>query len=504
VAYNARRCPNAPALENADTGAAQTWAQTEDRVGRMASVLAERLSVGPGDRVVLLTDNDPRVVEVQFACWRLGAVFVPLNFRLASAELAHCLTDAEPAALIHDASWAELAYEAMADAGSIHIGSWGGVDSGVDIDAAIESASHRGTASVYSLDQPAQLLYTSGTSGRPKGAICTLGTLIWHSLNIAGPCAVSGEGDRHLAALPLFHAGGLNGVTNPVLLGGGCVQVAARFVPQQCLDLLGDPAKRVTHFSGPPFAYLAMSQLPGFDHADFSFMRYGQLGGGYLERDMAEEYAKRGAHLLSTYGATEMGPSVTSVTTARALDKIGSCGFPVQHTQIRLVKEDGADAEQGEVGEMWVRGPAITPGYWGRDPATDPSFADGWFRSGDALWTDEDGFFFLTGRYQEMYKSGGENVFTAEVEDLLIRHPDIVEVGIIGVPHPKWSQTGRAVIVARQGTNPTVESIADFASGKLAKYKLPTSVVLTDALPRTGSGKLARAKLKETFGGDIR
>jgi len=265
--------------------------------------------------------------------------------------------------------------------------------------------------------------------------------------------------------------------------------------------LLGDPANRVTHFSAPPVAYLAMSQLPGFDMADFSFMRYGQLGGGYLERDMAQEYAKRGVCLLSSYGATEMGPSVTSATTASALDKIGSCGFPVQHTQIRLVKEDGTDAEQGEVGEVWVRGPAITPGYWKRDPATDPSFSDGWFRSGDAMRTDEDGFFFMTGRYKEMYKSGGENVFTAEVEDLLVGHPDIVEIAIVAVPHPKWGQTGRAVVVAREGTNPTVESIVGFATGKLAKYKLPTSVVLTDVLPRTGSGKLARAALREIFGG---
>lgn len=500
VAYNARRYPNAPALENADTGAAQSWAQTEDRVGRMAAVLADRLGVGPGDRVALLTDNDPRVLEVQFACWRLGAVFVPLNFRLAAPELQFCLTDAEPAALIYDRAWAELAHGAAAGAGPLKTASWGGVEAEVDLDVALESAVHRSATNTLTLDEPAQLLYTSGTTGRPKGAICTLGTVIWHCLNIAGPAAVSGEGDRHLAALPLFHAGGLNGVTNPVLLGGGCVQVAARFAPRQCLELLGDPAHRVTHFSGPPFAYLAMSQLPGFDRADFAFLRYGQLGGGYLERDMAEAYAERGVHLLSSYGATEMGPSVTSMTRTSALDKIGSCGFPVQHTQVRLVTEDGTDAAQGEIGEVWVRGPAITPGYWKRDPATDPSFSEGWFRSGDAMRVDEDGFFFMTGRYKEMYKSGGENVFTAEVEDLLLEHPGIEEIGIIGVRHPKWGETGRAVVVTRGAATPTVESIVAFAGPKLAKYKLPTSVVITDALPRTGSGKLARARLREMFG----
>lgn len=500
MAFNARRHPDAPALENADTGASQTWAETEDRVGRMAAALADRLMIGSGDRVALLADNDPRTLEMQFACWRLGAVFVPLNYRLTPPELALCVTDAEPKAIVYDRSWAELAHQVMARTGSITTASWGGVESGLDLDAAVRTGPHRGPDIGHRLDQPAQLLYTSGTTGRPKGAICTLNALIWHAWNTAGPAVVSGEGDRHLAALPLFHAGGLNGVTNPVLLSGGCVRVAARFVPEQCLGLLGDPGNRLTHFSGPPFAYLAMSQLAEFDKADFSFMRYGQLGGGYLELDMADEYAQRGVRLLSCYGATEMGPSVTSMTVTAALNKIGSCGLPVQHTQVRLVKENGAEAAQGETGEVWVRGPAITPGYWKRDPATDPSFSDGWFRSGDAMVADEDGFFFMVGRYKEMYKSGGENVFTAEVEDLLIDHPDIIEIGIIGVPHARWGETGCAVIVAREGAKPTLESLRAFVGDKLAKYKLPTSLVLADSLPRTGSGKLARVKLKEMLG----
>jgi fatty-acyl-CoA synthase len=499
VAYNAHRYPGEPSLENADTGEAWTWRQTEDRVGRLAAVLSDRLGVRSGDRVAVLAANHPRQLEIQFACWRVGAVFVPLNWRLAAAELQHCLGDAEPAVLVHDTAWAELAHQVGPAAGVSCFAGWGGAGSGLDLDAEADAAAHRPASGENSLDQPAQLLYTSGTTGRPKGAICTLSTLIWHSLNIAGPANVSGAGDRHFASLPLFHAGGLNGVTNPVLLGGGCVRVAARFDPAQTLAQLGDPSAGVTHFSGPPFAYLSMASLPEFDRADFTGMRYGQLGGGYLDGEMAGAYAARGIELLSTYGATEMGPSVTSMTPGAAAGKIGSCGFPVQHTQVRLVDSSGADVAAGEVGEVWVRGPAITPGYWRHDPGScfEPG---GWFRSGDAMKVDEDGFFSMTGRFKDMYKSGGENVFAAEVEDVLIGHPDVAEIGIVGIPDPKWGEVGRAVVVAKPGTEPTLESIVAYGGARLARYKLPKSVVLVEELPRNGAGKVVKARLRQLHG----
>jgi fatty-acyl-CoA synthase len=501
AAYNAARYPDHPSLEDTETGEAWTWRQTEDRVGRLAAVLADRLGVSGGDRVAVLGHNHVRQLELQLACWRLGAVFVPLNWRLASGEIEHCLRDAEPTVLAHDAACAEQAVAGAAATGlTDRLASWGGIGSGLDLDGEASAAAPRSPTGDTSLDQPAQLLYTSGTTGRPKGAICTLNTIIWHSLNIAEPAAITGPGDRHLASLPLFHAGGLNGVTNPVLLRGGCVRVAARFDPAQTLALLGDPSHGMTHFSGPPFAYLSMAALPEFDGADFSAMRYGQLGGGYLEGELAAEYAKRGVHLLSCYGATEMGPSVTSMTVSAAAHKVGSCGFPVQHAQIRLVDESGTDVEPGQVGELWVRGPAITPGYWRIDPEScfEPG---GWFRSGDAMRVDADGFYFMTGRFKDMYKSGGENVFAAEVEDVLVGHPDVAEIAIIGIPDPKWGELGRAVVVPRAGAAVTVEDLAGFAGDQLARYKLPRSVVLTGELPRNGAGKVVKARVKELYGG---
>jgi fatty-acyl-CoA synthase len=228
-------------------------------------------------------------------------------------------------------------------------------------------------------------------------------------------------------------------------------------------------------------------------------MRYGQLGGGYLEGELAGEYAARGVSLLSTYGATEMGPSVTSMTVAAAAGKVGSCGFPLQHTQVRLVDESGVDVAPGEIGEVWVRGPAITPGYWRQDPATcfEPG---GWFRSGDAMRVDSDGFFYMTGRFKDMYKSGGENVFAAEVEDVLEGHPDVVEVGIVGIPDPKWGETGLAVVVPRPDARVSLESIVDFGAAQLARYKLPKRLVLVDELPRNGAGKVVKARLRVMYG----
>ena len=498
VDHNARRYPDLPALESVDTGSTQNWAQTEYRVSRLAGVLADRLGVRRGDRVAVLATNDPRLLELQFACWRLGAVFVPLNWRLTPTELASLLTDAEPALLVHDARWADVT---SALAGQVPaLACWGTRDGPLDLDSALDGARACPASLDNFLDQPAQLLYTSGTTGQPKAAITTFGTLIWNALNIAGPARVTGEGDRHLAALPLFHAGGLNGITNPVLLGGGCVRTAASFEPERTLTLLGAPSSGITHFSGAPVMYLMMSRLPGFEGADFGRMRYGQLGGGYLEGELAGRYAERGVHLLPSYGATEMGPSVTSMTVSAAPHKIGSCGFPVQHTQLRLVDDDGQDVAAGEAGEVWVRGPSILPGYWRRDRNSDPSFSNGWFRSGDAMRMDSDGFCYITGRFKDMYKSGGENVFAAEVEDVLVGHPDIAEIGIIGVSDPKWGEVGRAVVVARPGTTVTPESIAAYGAAKLARFKLPHSVVCVEALERNSSGKVVKDTLRKKYG----
>ena len=304
---------------------------------------------------------------------------------------------------------------------------------------------------------------------------------------------------RHLAMLPFFHAAGLNAITNPVLMNGGRVVVARRFDPELAVRTISDPANRMTHFSGAPAMYQVMADQP--DHGDYSTMVLGQVGGGYLAPDLMNGFAERGLICCSGYGATEMGPSATNVPPADALRKPTSLGIPVQHTHLRVVNEDGEDAAVGEIGEVWVSGPAITKGYWRRDVDVDGAFHDGWFRSGDAVRADDDGFLYMTGRFKDMYKSGGENVFMAEVEAVLIEHPAVTEVAIIGVRDARWGEVGRAVVVPAAGSEVDLESIRQFCAPRLAKFKIPASVVVLDEpLPRNVTGKVIKAELRSRFG----
>jgi fatty-acyl-CoA synthase len=499
VAYHAQVRPASIAIESLETGEVVSWALFEDRVARLAGVLATEFGVRQGDRVAVLAENDAMVLYVQFACFRIGAMFVPYSWRLAAPELEFCCKDIEPAVLLHDGPYAELAHSLAAATGVPRVGGWGGADgSSADLSEQLAGAEPLRARRLNLLDDTAQLLYTSGTTGMPKAAICTFASLVTHAANVTLPMTITTE-SRHLAMLPFFHAAGINAITNPVLMNGGCVVVSRRFDPEQAVRLISDPANRMTHFSGAPAMYQVMA--PQADHGDYSTMVLGQVGGGYLAPDLMNGFAERGLICCSGYGATEMGPSATNVPPAEALRKPTSLGIPVQHTHLRVVTEDGDDAAVGEIGEVWVSGPAITKGYWRRDVDVDGAFHEGWFRSGDAVRADEDGFLYMTGRFKDMYKSGGENVFMAEVEAVLIEHPAIAEVAIIGVRDARWGEVGRAVVVATAGSQIDLESISQFCAPRLARFKIPASVVVLDEpLPRNVTGKVIKAELRTRFG----
>lgn len=500
VAYHARVRGDAIAIESLETGEEVSWALFEDRVARLAGVLAGEFGVRQGDRVAVLAENDVMVLYLQFACFRIGAMFVPYSWRLAAPELEFCCKDIEPAVLLHDRPYAELAHSLVEATGVPRIGGWDAGDGGssADLRELLAQAEPLRARRLNLLDDTAQLLYTSGTTGMPKAAICTFASLVTHAANVTLPMTITSE-SRHLAMLPFFHAAGLNAITNPVLINGGRVVVARRFDPELAVRTISDPANRMTHFSGAPAMYQVMAGQP--DHGDYSTMVLGQVGGGYLAPDLMNGFAERGLICCSGYGATEMGPSATNVPPADALRKPTSLGIPVQHTHLRVVNEDGEDAAVGEIGEVWVSGPAITKGYWRRDVDIDGAFHDGWFRSGDAVRADDDGFLYMTGRYKEMYKSGGENVFMAEVEAVLIEHPAVTEVAIIGVRDARWGEVGRAVVVPAAGSEVDLESIRQFCAPRLAKFKIPASVVVLDEpLPRNVTGKVIKAELRSRFG----
>ncbi len=497
VAANAARWPHADALENADTGRAITWAELEDLVARTAGALADGLGVAKADRIAVLADNDIRFFVLQFAAMRLGAILVPLNWRLSPAELAVLCKDCAPRVLVHDETHAAHALALAGDVGCAAI-AWAVGDDG-SLDALVEVGRPVSDPAVRSLTDPTHILYTSGTTGLPKGALVTAETLTWQTFNVARVDAIAGPGDRLLCPLPLFHAGGLNTLANPILISGGCVAVPSRFEPQQCLDLLGNPARGFTHFGSVPTMYQMMSDLPAFADADFRAMRHMQVAGGIASQALLDIWSARGVELQVHYGGTEMGPAITAMPRDAVRSKVGSCGYPVAHTRVRLVTPDGVDAEVGQIGEVWIQGRSVTPGYFENPAASEASFVDGWFCTGDAARADADGFLYLVDRYKDMYKSGGENVFPAEVERLLLEHPSIAEATVIGVPDDRWGESGVAVVVRRDDADLTPQSLAQFCGERLARYKLPREVVVVSSLPRNATGKIVKADIRSRY-----
>ena len=312
--------------------------------------------------------------------------------------------------------------------------------------------------------------------------------------------ALTGYGSKYLNPLPLFHAGGLTTLAAPIHRSGGCVAVARRFDPEQCLAWLSDPAHGVTHFNAPPIMWQAMSELPAFDDADLSRMHHAHVAGSVMPVELFTRWHERGLGIQQHYGGTEMGPSATALPAADVVRKIGSCGLPVMHTRVRLVDESGVDVPTGQPGEIWLDGPSVTPGYWQRGRPAE-SFDGPWFRTGDGATRDDDGYLFIADRLKDMFKSGGESVFPAEIERVLMELPSVAEVAVIGVPDARWGEVGMAIVVPNDGAEVSLDDVSTKLDGRLARYKIPKSLRSVDALPRNVLGKVDKKALRAQYGG---
>ena len=310
------------------------------------------------------------------------------------------------------------------------------------------------TAHPTTHDTPLTIMYTSGTTGRPKGAVITQGMTFWNAVNCVEFYRL-GVDMINLAFLPLFHTGGLNVFANPGFHFGGTTLVVRSFDPAECLRLLTDPDVGVTHFIGVPANYLFMSQVPAFEEASFPTIKAASVGGSPTPLPLIQTWESKGLPLQQAYGMTETSPLVLALKPEDCSVKIGSAGLPALHTEVRIVDDDGNDVPVGETGELWVRGPNITPGYWNRPDANEDSFTDGFLHTGDAARQDEDGFYYVVDRWKDMYISGGENVYPAEVESVIFELPEVAEVAVIGVPDEKWVEVGRALVVLKEGPRST-------------------------------------------------
>jgi fatty-acyl-CoA synthase len=473
-------------------GRRYSYAELDAEVGRWAAHLAEVLA--PGARVALLARNSVVHLVLFYACARAGAVFVPLNWRLPAKELAALLADCAPERLFVDDEFRGAGEEAARLAGI-----------GADrvIASTASPAPAKATPVLAPADAPATLLYTSGTTGRPKGVIITRRSAFFGAYNFMQVGSLTTESVL-LADAPLFHVVGLLAVMHAGLGAGGTVLVSDRFVPAVTLQRLSDPALGVTHYFCVPQMAQAMKDEPGFAETDLSHLKGLFTGGAPMPPSLTLAYLDRRVPMSNGFGMSEAGTVMhvpPDLEVARA--KLGAAGVPAPAVEVRLVRQDGYDAETGEVGEVWLRGPGVSPGYWNQPDATAAAFADGWFRTGDAARQDEDGVYFLVDRWKDMYITGGENVYPAEVEAALHELEGVRDVAVVGVPDARWGESGCAFVVRAPGSALDAAAVIAFCGRHLAGYKRPSAVRFVDTLPRTASGKIQKDALRRAFAAEI-
>ncbi|WP_022930545.1 class I adenylate-forming enzyme family protein [Patulibacter americanus] len=472
-------------------GEATTYGTLDARSERLAAGLRARGLV-PGDRVASLTANRPEHVELLLACAKAGLALVPCNWRLTVPELRDQLGDAEPALLLVDPEHAAKAAELGVPTATLDRE---GLDALADRtrDGVVPAAAavHEPVAD----DAPLLIVYTSGTTGRPKGAVLTHANCFWTNLALDRTVPI-GHDDVVLAVLPQFHVGGWNVQPLLALWAGATLVLERRFDAERALGLIA--SEGVTTMMGVPANYAAMADAAGFAAADLRTLRSAVVGGAAMPESLLATFAARGVAIVQGYGLTEAAPNVLCLAPEDAVTHAGWAGRPYPHVEVALRDPQGGGLLEGPgTGELVVRGPSVFPGYW-RDPeATAATFAGGWLLTGDLAERDATGRYAIRGRRKEIYISGGENVAPAEVERVLAAHPAVAEAAVVGVPDARWGETGAAFVVPAAGATVDPAGLRAFAAERLATFKVPRTVAVVEALPRTALGKVQRAALRE-------
>ena len=499
LAKRAQLSPDKPALIDTATGRRYTYAQFHERASRLGEFLRDEWAIRPGDRVAILAPNSTDYFEALYACAKVGAILVCLNWRLAVPELEAIVHDSAPRALIYDPQFAGAAHALLGHTSIEHLICVG--DTSPDGEWAYEMALSQASGQPIvmpprGLDEVWHILYTAGTTGRSKGVLQTFGMVLYNALNIGLGIDLTSQ-DVSLNLLPCFHTGGLNMYANPTFHVGGTAIIQKAFEPAETLRLLSTQA---TAFFGVAAIYLFMSQHPDFANTDLSHVRSWASGGSALPTSLLELYARRGIVIQQGFGMTETGPTVFLVDKEHALSKGGSVGKPQMHVQVRIVDGHGADLPPNQPGELLIKGPGVTPGYWQLPEVTATAIEAGWLHSGDVARADDEGYYFIVDRIKDMFISGGENVYPAEVENVIFQMPEVADVTVVGVPDPRWQEVGKAVVVVKEGMVLTEEQVLAFCRSKLAHYKIPKSVAFVQQLPRNPAGKVLKQEVRKWFG----
>ncbi|MCS6843934.1 MAG: long-chain fatty acid--CoA ligase [Caldilineales bacterium] len=500
LTHRARLTPSREALLELETGRRFTYADLNERACRLANFMAG-LGVGPGDRVSILAHNGVVYLDLFYGLGKIGAIFTPLNWRLTAAELSYIVGDCTPTALVVGPEFAGVWAELRQRVDIPHVIRLGGaeVPGALDYDAGLAAASSaEPRRPLLDGESPYCILYTSGTTGKPKGAVLPHRQILWNCINTVASWGLS-ERDVSPVLTPLFHAGGLFAFMTPLFYVGGRIVLAKGFDAEQSLRVIEQ--ERCTVILGVPTLFQMWLDASNFAQADFSAVHFFISGGAPLPVPLVEAWrSQKPVVFRQGYGLTEVGPNCFSMTDEESFRKTGSVGKPIFHSQMRLVDPaTGADVPAGQTGELLIRGPHVCTGYWRNPEATAKSLVDGWFHTGDMARMDEDGFYYIVGRFKDMIISGGENVYAAEVEAVFRDHPAVQDAALIGMPDPKWGEVGLMVVVLKAGKTASEEELRQFCAGRLARYKVPKRVVFVDALPVSPYGKVMKSELRRRF-----
>lgn len=520
----ARLSPEKTALACVATGRRFTYRELNDRAIRCARLWLEQCHLAKGDRVGILAKNRVEFLDAFFAAGKSGIILVPLNVRLTAVELGVIIKSSGLKALFYDGELADKVVELKREpAIESQIAHWIALDppldpSDLNYNKCLQAFSSADwTRTPCDPEDTYCLLYTSGTTGKPKGVMIPHRMVAWNGYNTAVNWQLR-ESDVSPVFTPLYHAGGLTAFLVPIFVAGGTIVLHRDFDVHEVWHTI--ESEKCTVMLGVPTIYRMLLDAPecgkfdpnhaDLNHANLSHVRWFISGGAPLPTDLVEAYRNRGVVLKQGYGLTEVGVNCFSMSSEEAIGKIGSIGKPMMFTEARIIDSEGQPVSSGQPGELCLRGPHVCKGYW-QDPVATAASLDeaGWLHTGDIVRSDEEGFFYIVGRSKDMFISGGVNVYPAEIEAELLRHPDVADAAVIGVPHPTWGEVGVAFVVLKEmvpkaivpaaKASPSLDELAGFLAGKLAKYKLPREFIFVESLPRTAYGKVVKSELRELF-----
>lgn len=502
AARRAELTPDKLALHELESGERVTYRELDRRANLFAEAM-QRQGLQRGDRIAILCHNCAAFFEIMFGCAKAGLILVPLNWRQTKSELVPLLEDCAARLLIHDNATADLALALVEEWRTPLLSILTATEPVTPGSYQALLAEGRGDVE-FPQERPADdiwyLLYTSGTTGMPKAVQQTFG-MAWANYINFGQAIDLTSSDITPNYLPLFHTAGINLLTMPTLIAGGTVRIMPKFDAETLLALIDQG--ELTALLAVPAVYQALSLHPDFAETDFSKMRSWSSGGAPMPNDLVRLYADRGAMICQGYGMTETGPTVFLMDRENVLNKLGSIGKPHIMSRVRVVDLNGDDLPTGEAGELLIKGSNVTTGYWNRPEATAAALdQDGWLHTGDVGRVDEDGYYYIVDRIKDMYISGGENVYPAEVERLLVSHPDIMESAVVGIADDRWGEVGQAYLVAMPGRDLDLDEVYSYCRENLAAYKVPKKFCIVQDFPRTAAGKVRKHILRNEEGSD--